>query len=134
MGAYKTKPFARFARKERLTDRDLWRAATDVMAGRVDADLGGGVVKQRIARAGTGKSGGYRAIVLFKAGAHVFLVYGFAKSSRANISATELEAFRKLGERMLAFTPAEVIAATEAGALVEVYGDGGEDENDGSAG
>ena len=120
MGVYKTKPFARFARKERISDQDLYRAAADVATGRVSADLGGGVVKQRVARAGRGKSGGYRTLVLFRAGSHVFFVYGFAKSQRANISAAELEAFRKLADRMLTFTTAELERAVEASELIEV--------------
>ena len=69
-----TKPAARFARKERITAAALLRAAADIVAGRIDADLGGGVVKQRVARAGAGKSGGYRTVVLFRAGSHVFFV------------------------------------------------------------
>jgi hypothetical protein len=90
MRVFMTKPAARFARKERITAAALLRAAADIVAGRIDADLGGGVVKQRVARAGAGKSGGYRTVVVFRAGSHVFFVYGFAKSSRANISGSEL--------------------------------------------
>jgi hypothetical protein len=122
---YKTKPFAWFARKEGIGDADLCRAAADVAAGRVDADLGGGVIKQRVARAGAGKSGGYRTIVLFRVGpSRLFFVYGFAKSSRANISGAELEAFRRLANRVLAFSGAELMAAIQAGELIEVDCDG----------
>ena len=120
-----TKPAARFARKERITAAALLRAAADIVAGRIDADLGGGVVKQRVA--GAGKSGGYRTVVLFRAGSHVFFVYGFAKSSRANISGNELEAFRRLADRVLAFGAAEIATAIEAGELIPVeHGDGGQ--------
>lgn len=48
--------------------------------GLVDADLGGVVFKQRIARTGAGKSSGYRATVLLRSGERAFFVYGFAKS------------------------------------------------------
>jgi hypothetical protein len=127
MRVFMTKPAARFARKERITDAALLRAAADIVAGRIDADLGGGVVKQRVARAGAGKSGGYRTVVLFRAGSHVFYVYGFAKSSRANISGNELEAFRRLADRVLAFGAAEIATAIEAGELIPVeHGDGGQ--------
>ncbi len=74
-------------------------------AGRVDADLGGGVIKQRIARKGGGKSGGVRAILLFRRGSHVFFVFGFPKSERANISKDELAAFRKLADILLTRDP-----------------------------
>ena len=40
----------------------------------------GGVIKQRLAREGQGKSGGFRSIVLFRRGEKAFFVYGFAKS------------------------------------------------------
>jgi hypothetical protein len=57
----------------------------EIEQGLVDADLGGGVIKQRIARRGAGKSGGFRALILFKAGERAFFVHGFAKSDRDNI-------------------------------------------------
>lgn len=56
----------------------------------IDADLGGGVIKQRFARLGQGKSGGFRSIVLFRRGARAFFVYGFAKNDRDNIDRQEL--------------------------------------------
>jgi hypothetical protein len=55
---YKNKFFARFAKKARISDGDLWKAAQLAELGVIDADLGGGVIKQRIARRGEGKSGG----------------------------------------------------------------------------
>jgi hypothetical protein len=63
---YKNKAFARFAKKARITDFDLWKAAQLANKDAIDADLGGGVIKQRIARAGEGKSGGSRSIILFR--------------------------------------------------------------------
>ncbi|MGD0628971.1 MAG: type II toxin-antitoxin system RelE/ParE family toxin [Terracidiphilus sp.] len=62
LAVYLTKPFARFARKARIREVELWETARLANAGAIDADLGGGVIKQRIARAGEGKSGGARAI------------------------------------------------------------------------
>ena len=84
MTVYATKEFARFARKVGLADAKLLRAARDVAAGRYDADLGGGVFKQRVARDGSGKSGGFRTIIVFRAGGHSFFAHGFAKSDKAN--------------------------------------------------
>lgn len=68
MSGYKTKEFARFARKADLGSDELLEAAKAVASGQGDADLGGGVFKQRIAREGRGKSGGFRTIILFKVG------------------------------------------------------------------
>jgi hypothetical protein len=65
VAVYKSKPFTRFARRARISDGDLWLAGQRANDGLVDADLGGGVIKQRIPRKGEGKSGGSRAIVLF---------------------------------------------------------------------
>jgi hypothetical protein len=62
------KPFTRFARKVRITDAELCEAVSNVERGLIDADLGGGVIKQRIARKGGGKSGGFRALILLRAG------------------------------------------------------------------
>jgi hypothetical protein len=80
---FKTKPFIRFANRERIPDRDLCDAVVRAEAGSIDADLGGGVIKQRLPRAGGGKSGGFRSIILLKRGAAAFFVYGFAKNAEA---------------------------------------------------
>jgi hypothetical protein len=56
---FKTRWFERFARKEKIPDPILVDAVARAEKGQVDADLGGGVIKQRIARPGRGKSGGY---------------------------------------------------------------------------
>ena len=63
---FKGKSFVRFARKEVIGDRELCRVARDIERGRIDADLGGGVIKQRLSRPNEGKSGGYRAIILYR--------------------------------------------------------------------
>ncbi len=88
--------------------------------GRADADLGGGVIKQRIARPGQGKSGGFRSIVLFRRGTKAFFVYGFAKSDRDNIRIDELKAFRKLAEQMLGLSDDAIAAAIRNGTITEI--------------
>jgi hypothetical protein len=82
---FKTKAFVRFARRARIADADLWRAAEQANQGLIDADLGGGVIKQRIARAGQGKSGGSRTIIAFKTNDRAIYIYGFEKKDQANI-------------------------------------------------
>lgn len=128
MRVYQTKEFARFARKNGLSARALLHAAADVAAGQFDADLGGGVFKQRVARPGAGKSGGFRTILLFRAGRHSFFVYGFAKSERANISAKELKALKRLADEMLGYTAAQVSVAHKAGELIELVDDDEDEE------
>lgn len=96
MRIFKNKWLAKFADKQGLSDGDLMEAAQRADKGLIDADLGGGVIKQRIARAGQGKSGGYRSLILFKRGNRAFFVYAFAKSDRENISNQELKDLRTL--------------------------------------
>ncbi len=117
---FKTKAFARFAAREGLEDAALCEAVRRARSGLIDADLGGGVIKQRIARKGGGRSGGFRTIVLFRRGALAFFVYGFAKSGRDNLRRDELETFRLLADEYLALDAMGLAAAQAAGAIVEV--------------
>jgi hypothetical protein len=89
----------------------------------IDADLGGGVIKQRIARAGEGKSGGFRTIILFRAGTRAFFIHGFAKNEQDNIRDDELAAFKLLAAQLLAYDDAALAKAIAAGVLMEVMGD-----------
>jgi hypothetical protein len=123
MRVFKNKPFARFARKAGLTDSALMKAVAEAERGLVDAVLGGGVIKQRVAREGGGKSGGFRTIILFRLGEKAFFVHGFAKSDRDNIRDDELAAFKMLAAEMLAYDDAVLTTAMTAGALVEVFSD-----------
>jgi len=121
---FKNKPFARFARKARLLDDQLWRSIEDIGRGLVDADLGGGVIKQRIARVGGGKSGGFRTIILLKAGERAFFVRGFAKNELDNIRDDELAALKSLAAQMLAYDDAALALALSEGILMEIIEDG----------
>ncbi len=121
---FKTKPFARFARKARIPDASLREAIDRASRGLIDADLGGGVLKQRIARPGAGKSGGFRTIILFRAGERAFFAHGFAKNEQANIRDDELVAFRMLAGAMMAYDDAAIAQAMTNGTLMEVKGDG----------
>src|SRR5882757_9715584 len=124
MSVYKTKEFAKFARKAKLGSDELLEAAQAVACGRWDANLGGGVFKQRIARQGGGKSGGFRTIILFKVGGHSFFVHGFAKNEKANITPKELKALKKLAATFLSFDAEALEKARTAGEIVEVENDG----------
>lgn len=132
MSVYQTKEFVRFARKERMSAKALLQAAADVARGHVDADLGGSVFKQRVARSGAGKSGGYRTILFFKAGGHTFFAYGFAKSERANVSTKELRALKKLADELLGYSAAKIVAAEAAGELIELVDEDGNEEDGGA--
>ena len=120
MQIFKTKAFARFADREGLEDAALCDAMLRARQGQIDADLGGGVIKQRIAREGGGRSGGYRTIVLFRRGELAFFVYGFAKSDRASLRRDELETYRLLADEYLALDPSGLAEALAVGAIIEV--------------
>ncbi len=115
-----TKPFARFARKANLQDAALCKAVDDAARGLIDADLGGGVIKQRVARPGQGKSGGFRVLIVYKRGMRAFFVHGFAKSQRANISQDELAALKQLASELLAYDDRVIAKAVAPGPLIEV--------------
>ena len=90
MRVFKTKWFRRFARREGIVDAALCDAVVRVHRGQIDADLGGGVLKQRVARAGQGRSGGYRTLIVYRARDRAIFVFGFAKSERENLEPGEL--------------------------------------------
>jgi len=86
------KSFQRFANKENIDIDSLCLAVQQADAGQIAADLGGGVIKQRIARRNEGKSGGYRSIILYRTETLAFFVYGYAKNERDNTTADDLKA------------------------------------------
>jgi hypothetical protein len=120
MRIFKNKPFARFARKNDLTDADLCAATQNAERGLIDADLSGGVIKQRIARKGSGKSGGFRTLILLKTGELSIFVHGFAKNETENIRPDELAALKKLAFAMLAYREEALEKAIASGTLMEV--------------
>jgi len=92
---FKNAWFERSARKQKIQDEMLLEAVLRAEQGLIDADLGSGVVKQRVARPGQGRSGGYRTLILYRQTRRAFFVYGFAKSQQANIGNEEKTAVKK---------------------------------------
>ncbi len=101
MQIFKTKWFARFTRHEQITDASLREAVTRAEHGLIDADLGGGLIKQRVARKGQGRSGGFRMIVAYQTKDRAVFLYGFAKSERENINPSELATLREIATTWL---------------------------------
>lgn len=101
MRKFKTKTFRRFARREGIEDSTLAEAIERLEEGMADADLGGGLYKQRVARPGKGRSGGYRTLICFRKEHRAFFVYGFAKSECANISPRQEADLKKLAAVLL---------------------------------
>lgn len=110
----------RFARRERIADASLRAAIERAERGTIDADLGGGLIKQRIARPGQGRSGGYRVIVAYRAQGRAVFLYGFAKNDLDNIGADQLQTFRTIGANWLAASAATITRAIDDGELQEI--------------
>ena len=96
MRVFKNAWFGRFVRKEKIAADVLWDAVERAERGLIDADLGGGVIKQRIARPGAGKSKGYRTILIFRKGDKAFLCMAFLKVSLATLRTMNLNSSKTL--------------------------------------
>ncbi len=120
MRIFKTKWFARYSRREQIRDRSLREAVLRAEQGLVDAELGGNVIKQRVARAGQGRSGGYRMLIAFRSKGRAVFLYGFAKNERDNIDDEELETLREIAAVWLAADTDQIERAIAEGALQEI--------------
>jgi hypothetical protein len=118
--------FARFARSARITDTDLRDAVARAERGLVDADLGGGVIKQRVARPGQGRSGGFRVLIAYRARTRSVFLFGFAKSARGNVDDDELATAREIAKAWLEADAKAITNALVQGIIQEV--DHGEEE------
>jgi hypothetical protein len=116
----KSKWFDRFARKECISNATLLKAIARAEAGLIDADIGGGVIKQRVARPGESSSGGYRVIVYFRRGNLAVFMYGFAKSDRGNIDRAEEREFREAAKVVLGLTGNQLDDLVAKGDFIEV--------------
>lgn len=93
---FKTRHFSRWMRKTELIDQALCEAVVAMEQGLIAANLGGGVIKKRVALPGRGKSGSTRTLVATNRGNRWFFVFGFEKNERANVNPKELEALRAI--------------------------------------
>ena len=117
---FKTRHFQRWMRKTELTNATLCQAVLEMLAGLIDADLGGGVLKKRVGLAGRGKRGGARTLVATNRGNRWFFVFGFQKNERANISEEELEAMQAIAADLLVRTGRQLDEASADGTLEEI--------------
>jgi hypothetical protein len=124
MRIFKSTWFGRFARKEMISAEALLEAVDRAEKGLIDANLGGGVIKQRIARPGAGKSGGYRSVVLYRKGERAFFVFGFSKNEQDNIRDDEEQQFKSAAKITLALSDEQVRLLIKNGQFEEVFKNG----------
>lgn len=112
--------FAKFAKAENISNAKLCKAVKDAEDGLIDADYGGGVIKQRVARPHEGRSGGYRTIILYCQRDKAYFVYGFSKKDRDNINKLEEREFKELAKITFALTDDELGKLIKTGACTEI--------------
>ena len=120
MKVLKTKAFARIARSEDVTDGMLLEVVGRAVRGLIDADLGGGLIKQRVARRGEGRSGGFRTLVAYRAGDRIVFVHMFAKRDRDNIRPDVAAFWRQRAGTLLGLEEAAIRRLVELGDMMEV--------------
>lgn len=123
MRIFKTKWFGRFTRKNNILDQMLIEAVERAKNGSIDADLGGGIIKQRIARTGQGKSKGYRSIIIINRKEMAFFVFGFPKNERDNLRHDEEENLRDMAKCLLSIPEKDLSEGVSEGDFVEVKDD-----------
>lgn len=116
---FKTKALARFVKREAIRDESLVAAIETARHGLIDADLGGGLIKQRVARPGQGKRGGFRMLIAFRPDRAIFL-FGFAKNERDNIDDKQLMTLREIVASWFAADDKKITQALKDGLLIEV--------------
>lgn len=120
MRVFKNGWFQKFARKEKISDAMLCEAIARAERGQIDADLGSGLIKQRVARLGAGKSGGFRTLVFFRTQKRAVFAFGFAKSDMANLDNADEAYLKKAAKLVLGFTDEQMDAEVVAGCMLEV--------------
>jgi hypothetical protein len=120
MRVFKIKLFARFARRHGLDDQMLCDSVDRAARGLIDADLGGGLIKQRVPRRGQGRSSGFRAVIVWRRKDRSIFVHGFAKSERDNVDARDLADLKGLAALFLSYGSRQLDEAVAAEELVEV--------------
>ena len=107
--------------KIRLPNQLLYVAIEEMNQGLIDADLGDGLVKKRIAFAGKGKRNSIRVLVATnKKNCWVFLT-GYKKNEKDNITKEEQLLLRELSLDYLSLSNEQLNYAVQQGELKEIF-------------
>ena len=117
-----TKSFSKWMRKNKIAHQEFFIAAAEMAQGLIDADLGGHVVKKRVAVGGRGRRSGARTIVATNFGNKWIYIFGFEKNERSNIDISELKALQELAKTLLELNIDKTSAAILHGELINLDG------------
>ncbi|ORE90061.1 type II toxin-antitoxin system RelE/ParE family toxin [Aurantimonas sp. 22II-16-19i] len=126
MRAFKTKEFARTARKEGVAVDELRNVVKRTLGGKIDAELGAFLIKQRISQGKGGRRGAHRTIIVFNAKDRLVFVHLFGKSEKANLSTIEERAYKKAAKLIVGLTEDQVQALVHSREWIEIEDDGKE--------
>ncbi|HDS0950024.1 TPA: type II toxin-antitoxin system RelE/ParE family toxin [Stenotrophomonas maltophilia] len=115
-----TRSFNRSMRRSALTEGALCRAVDEMRRGLIDANLGGGVFKKRVALPGRGKRGSVRTLVATQRGSHWFFLFGYEKNQRATISNSERDLLLGLATDLFGMSGTQIASALVSGELYEI--------------
>jgi hypothetical protein len=120
MQLFKLKEFSRRARKERVTDEDLRDAVARAERGQIAGEIGKFLIKQRIARQGQGRRGGYRAVIVWVPGKLAVFVHLFPKNSKGNLTDGEEDVYREAAKHIEELDAAVIAALVKTKEWIEV--------------
>ena len=95
-------------------------AVDEMERGLIDADLGGGVFKKRIALPNRGKSGSVRTLIATNKNDRWFFVLGFEKNQRDNINSKELSFLKDFAADLLTITDEQLVNSIKSKNLLEI--------------
>ncbi|MBO0905259.1 type II toxin-antitoxin system RelE/ParE family toxin [Jiella sonneratiae] len=120
MRVFKTKEFARAARKEKVVEDELRKTIKRTLGGTIDAELGAFLIKQRISQGQGGRWGSHRAVIVFRARDRLVFVHLFGKSEKANLSTNEERSYKKAAKVIVGLTEGQVQALVQSGEWIEI--------------
>lgn len=123
MRVFKTKGFARFQRRERIADALLCDTVERMERGLINADLGHELFKERLARPGQGKRGGFRVLLGWRSGARTVFIFGFAKKDADNVDEDEVREWQDIAAAWLSLNTERIEQAIADDDLLEVHCD-----------
>ncbi len=117
---FKTRYFNRWMEKTELTDALLLNAIEEMERGLIDADLGGGVFKKRVALPNRGKSGSVRTLIATNKNERWFFMLGFEKNQQENIGVKEFRFLKDFAADLLTISEPRLLNALKSKDLLEI--------------